>query len=586
MVQVDSLESYSAGKMPVVNNGVSSSRREIANSNERKRMIAINEGFSTLRDIVPGCAGDKQSKSKILRLAASYIRSLLAKIALLEAKNGSEVDYSVEVSAEEMKSSKVARTNDSGTDSNISSPGVYIEAGRVPSSDNLQTNETVCISMQGRNPAQDRGTRRPRSHTETKNAREGHFKSRSYSMISSQSQGHVHAPPLHPAARQDAFLPAKDLEQSIQELQDRLEEMKGSLAAHNTPLLTPVPSPMYGPENGGYTQAPRSSRTFDRTSSIDQSQLPPSHSFPSRKEMENPSPRWQPYLPRRPTNKDSPSWSPKRGCGSELSHLASLPPTVLPTGEAKEYHGYKSQLSHSQYQRQPQTYDQNENMDVGEQEVCPVTNERTSYVIPTDPHGNVTIPKPDNQQSETANSEAINQATQNANAPAATRVFSMLSSHPFSTSRDANDWHEKSRSSQYYDSAPQKLSSSKSNYALSWPRNDHASRPCSDSMTGTEMYPSEVNEYGWSRSAQSMENLNKSHSQAYSQSYMAGPSPKQLRDKKNDNTGRAHSTSEVLCNEEHEIHRAPGGSLDTLCEAIYKIDGAIADPAGTCQVMQ
>lgn len=37
-------------------------RREIANSNERRRMQSINAGFQSLRTLLPGHEGEKLSK--------------------------------------------------------------------------------------------------------------------------------------------------------------------------------------------------------------------------------------------------------------------------------------------------------------------------------------------------------------------------------------------------------------------------------------------------------------------------------------------------------------------------------------------
>lgn len=52
-------------------------RREIANSNERKRMQSINAGFQSLRSIVCPKMGEKLSKAAILKYAAEFINSLM-----------------------------------------------------------------------------------------------------------------------------------------------------------------------------------------------------------------------------------------------------------------------------------------------------------------------------------------------------------------------------------------------------------------------------------------------------------------------------------------------------------------------------
>ena len=43
-------------------------RREIANSNERRRMQSINAGFSSLKTLLPHNEGEKLSKVSILLL--------------------------------------------------------------------------------------------------------------------------------------------------------------------------------------------------------------------------------------------------------------------------------------------------------------------------------------------------------------------------------------------------------------------------------------------------------------------------------------------------------------------------------------
>lgn len=60
-------------------------RREIANSNERRRMQSINAGFDTLRILLPPIPdGEKMSKATILQLTAKYINTLLVRVNLLE----------------------------------------------------------------------------------------------------------------------------------------------------------------------------------------------------------------------------------------------------------------------------------------------------------------------------------------------------------------------------------------------------------------------------------------------------------------------------------------------------------------------
>ncbi|KAL0111403.1 hypothetical protein PUN28_012946 [Cardiocondyla obscurior] len=51
-------------------------RREIANSNERRRMQSINAGFQSLRSLLPHHEGEKLSKAAILQQTAEYIYQL------------------------------------------------------------------------------------------------------------------------------------------------------------------------------------------------------------------------------------------------------------------------------------------------------------------------------------------------------------------------------------------------------------------------------------------------------------------------------------------------------------------------------
>lgn len=51
-------------------------RREIANSNERRRMQSINAGFQSLKTLLPHHAGEKLSKAAILQQTSEYIASL------------------------------------------------------------------------------------------------------------------------------------------------------------------------------------------------------------------------------------------------------------------------------------------------------------------------------------------------------------------------------------------------------------------------------------------------------------------------------------------------------------------------------
>ncbi|XP_022237355.1 transcription factor AP-4-like isoform X2 [Limulus polyphemus] len=62
-------------------------RREIANSNERRRMKSINAGFQSLRQLLPQQDGEKLSKAAILQNTAEYIYQLEQEKARLLVQN-------------------------------------------------------------------------------------------------------------------------------------------------------------------------------------------------------------------------------------------------------------------------------------------------------------------------------------------------------------------------------------------------------------------------------------------------------------------------------------------------------------------
>ncbi|XP_048870931.1 transcription factor AP-4-like [Brienomyrus brachyistius] len=63
-------------------------RREIANSNERRRMQSINAGFQSLKTLIPHSDGEKLSKAAILQQTAEYIFCLeQEKTRLLQQNN-------------------------------------------------------------------------------------------------------------------------------------------------------------------------------------------------------------------------------------------------------------------------------------------------------------------------------------------------------------------------------------------------------------------------------------------------------------------------------------------------------------------
>lgn len=62
-------------------------RREIANSNERRRMQSINAGFHSLKTLLPHADGEKLSKAAILQQTADYIFTLEQEKTQLLAQN-------------------------------------------------------------------------------------------------------------------------------------------------------------------------------------------------------------------------------------------------------------------------------------------------------------------------------------------------------------------------------------------------------------------------------------------------------------------------------------------------------------------
>ncbi|XP_074650237.1 transcription factor AP-4-like [Tubulanus polymorphus] len=72
----DSDTSSSSPKCHVVVDQEKRVRREIANSNERRRMQSINAGFQALRSLLPQHEGDKLSKAAILQQTTDYVHNL------------------------------------------------------------------------------------------------------------------------------------------------------------------------------------------------------------------------------------------------------------------------------------------------------------------------------------------------------------------------------------------------------------------------------------------------------------------------------------------------------------------------------
>ncbi|XP_033116190.1 transcription factor AP-4-like isoform X2 [Anneissia japonica] len=64
---------FNHGNSPVHKDSDKRVRREIANSNERRRMQSINAGFQSLKTLIPHSDGEKLSKAAILQQTAEHI---------------------------------------------------------------------------------------------------------------------------------------------------------------------------------------------------------------------------------------------------------------------------------------------------------------------------------------------------------------------------------------------------------------------------------------------------------------------------------------------------------------------------------
>lgn len=100
-------------------------RREIANSNERRRMQSINTGFMRLKALVPSISKEKVSKATILQQTGEYIEKLEREKkqlkALLKSKDPSFSFLDIEVDEEdtEVIQVKTEPFNDSQSSSSM-----------------------------------------------------------------------------------------------------------------------------------------------------------------------------------------------------------------------------------------------------------------------------------------------------------------------------------------------------------------------------------------------------------------------------------------------------------------------------------
>ncbi|KAM8961247.1 transcription factor AP-4 [Pelodytes ibericus] len=97
-------------------------RREIANSNERRRMQSINAGFQSLKTLIPHTDGEKLSKAAILQQTAEYIFSLeQEKTRLLQQNN------QLKRFIQEFNGSSPKRRRAEDKDEGIGSPDIWEE---------------------------------------------------------------------------------------------------------------------------------------------------------------------------------------------------------------------------------------------------------------------------------------------------------------------------------------------------------------------------------------------------------------------------------------------------------------------------
>eukprot|EP00063_Salmo_salar_P083364 XP_014058199.1 PREDICTED: transcription factor AP-4-like isoform X2 [Salmo salar] len=98
-------------------------RREIANSNERRRMQSINSGFQSLKTLIPHSDGEKLSKAAILQQTAEYIFALEQEKTRLLQQNSQLKRFIQEFSGSSPKRRRGAEEKDEG----IGSPDILEE---------------------------------------------------------------------------------------------------------------------------------------------------------------------------------------------------------------------------------------------------------------------------------------------------------------------------------------------------------------------------------------------------------------------------------------------------------------------------
>ncbi|RWS29663.1 transcription factor AP-4-like protein [Leptotrombidium deliense] len=124
-------------------------RREIANSNERRRMQSINAGFNSLRTMLPKHDGEKLSKAAILQHTAEYIyqleqdkTKLLAEICQLKKMLAQDFEATDE-SVSPTKKIKVEKVKEESHNSDSSDEGIQCYPSREMQCDSDSTHDEI-----------------------------------------------------------------------------------------------------------------------------------------------------------------------------------------------------------------------------------------------------------------------------------------------------------------------------------------------------------------------------------------------------------------------------------------------------------
>ncbi|XP_018015276.1 uncharacterized protein LOC108672162 isoform X2 [Hyalella azteca] len=157
-------------------------RREIANSNERRRMKSINAGFASLKELLPNTDGEKLSKAAILQQTADYIYKLekerqelmsqnneLKKILQQESLDGSSSEGESPVLTEILSTIQDLQNNPSAcklpntefhklNNNSSSKNNNSIEKSLVPLDRNNRLSAAVCTKIDGKNVLVSRQT--------------------------------------------------------------------------------------------------------------------------------------------------------------------------------------------------------------------------------------------------------------------------------------------------------------------------------------------------------------------------------------------------------------------------------------------